>query len=186
MRFSQFQKSIAATLTNCDVKSQLWVGGVPVTESDEGLIYVDWIETDFSSLEEARDFLIQRKLQKDIQEEIQREMYTEMSDTKIADIIRKHHGKIRVTDTLIESYVDLASSRIFTIDPVANDIRKNNPLQQIVEGRRDFTLKDGSVVVIGEDLLDRINNVFGQHADIIDYMREGSENFLAVIQQLEE
>ena len=106
-----------------------------------------------------------------------------MSDNIVANIITKHHN-VRVTDTLVESYVELASSKLFTTDPVAHDIRRFNKLDSLVEGHFDYVLDDGSTVVITEETQQRINKVFGHHQDVIEYMRESQDNFLDVLDQL--
>lgn len=185
MNFRQFQNTVYHKVLGSDVNRQTQSYGHVITESVDGRVFVDNSETLFSSLEEAIESFKQQKVQEDIQQEIQNELYEEMSDIIVADIIKKHHD-VKVTDTLIESYVELASSKLFTTDPVAQDIRKYNKLDQMIEGRLDYKLNDGTVIIITESTQQRINNVFDQHQDIIEYMRESKENFLDVLNQIEE
>jgi hypothetical protein len=56
----------------------------------------------------------------------------------------------------------------------------------LIEGRIDYKLNDGTVVVITDGVQQRINNVFAQHQDVVEYMRESKENFLNVLNLLEE
>jgi spore coat protein CotF len=42
------------------------------------------------------------------------------------------------------------------------------------------------MVVIKESTQARLNNLLGNQKEIVEYMRESKENFLNVIQQLEE
>lgn len=186
MKFQQFQSSIYSAVAGADVKRQSLYYGSAIVETVDGTVLIDRVETQFSCLEEASEYLKQQKLQEEIQRDIQQELYEEMSDNKIADIIRQYHSGIRVTDTLIESYVELASSKIFTADPVAQEIRKFNKLDRLIEGRLDYTLNDGTTIIISEDAQEKINNLFGQHDDIISYMRTSQKAFLSVLNQIEE
>lgn len=186
MNYKQFKNNIVAQVTGSAVKQQQVCFEHLVVETENGQIYIDRELTSFGSMEEATEMLRQQKLQEEIQHEIQQHSYEEISDNKIASIIKNHHGDIRVTDTLIESYVELASSKFFTLDPVAADIRKQNKLDVVIEGKVDFKLEDGSIVMINEDTYKQINNKFGNHPDVIEYMKQSSENFLFVVDQLGE
>lgn len=185
MKFKQFQNTVYNKALGADVVRQSQAYDHVLAESADGRVFVDGSETLFSSLEEAIESFKQQRIQEDIQQEIQNELYEEMSDIIVADIIKKHHD-VKVTDTLIESYVELASSKLFTTDPVAQDIRKYNKLDQVLEGHLDYKLNDGSVIIITEGTQRRINNIFNQHQDIIEYMRESKDNFLDVLDQIEE
>lgn len=147
---------------------------------------VDRAETLFSSIDEAISHIKQHIIQEDIQKEIQQDVYEDMPDVTVADIIKEHHDGVRITDTLIESYVELASSKLFTTDPVAQDIRKLNKLDCVVEGRVDYVLNDGSKIIITEGAQEKINKLFRQHPDVVEYMRESVDNFLSVFDQIEE
>jgi len=184
MKLKQFQQSLYAKKVGVDIKCQTQAYGCHLYETVDGQVFVNGMLTKWSSLEEAKHQIKQIKIQEDIQKEIQQELYEEMSYSKIAEIIRNHHN-VKITDTLVESYVELASSKIFTADPVAQDIRKFNKLDRIVEGKIEYKLNDGSIVAIDECTQDLINNVFGQHTDVIEYMRENKDNFLDVINQIE-
>ena len=186
MLFTQFLKGIEHKVAGIQLESQAICYGHLVQETAEGKIFIDRVPTQFSSLEEAVESLKQQKLTEDIQKQIQQEIYEEMSDNKVANIIKQHHGAIRVTDTLIESYVELASSKLFTTDPVAFDLRKFNKLDRIVEGKFDYILDDGSKIAITEDTQIKLNNIFGQHPEVVEYMRKSAENFLSVLDQIEE
>lgn len=186
MKFHQFKNKVYSGVIGNEVKEQISFFDSIVTETTDGYVFVNGQLTNFVSLEEAKDHLRQQIVQEDIQKKIQQELYEEMSYNKIADIIRNHHGDIKITDTLVESYVELASSKLFTLDPVAHDISSFNKLDRIVEGRLDYKLDDGSSVVISEQTYNQINNIFKDHPDVIEYMRASSENFLSVVNALED
>lgn len=185
MNYTKFQSSVFKAVAGSDVNSQVSCYGKNLTETVDGRIFVDRVETCYLSLEEAVEQIKQQKLQQDVQRDIQEELYEDMSYNTIAQIIKEHYN-VKVTDTLIESYIELASSKIFTVDPVAQDIRKYNKLDRLIEDRHDYKLDDGSIIVITEDAQQRINKVFGGHSDVVEYMRESKENFLTVLDQLQE
>ena len=75
---------------------------------------------------------------------------------------------------------------MFSIDPVVQKIRSLNKLDRIVEGKLHYVLADDSIVTINEQTQERLNMFLQNQTDIIEYMREGKENFLHVLEQIEE
>lgn len=120
-----------------------------------------------------------------LEEQAKKELYEELSDKTIANIIIEHHD-IKVTDTLVESYKQLASSTIFSIDPVVHQIRSLNKLDRLVEGKLHYVLEDETIVAIDESTQDRLNNMLQNHTDIVEYMRKSKQNFMHVLTKLEE
>lgn len=118
-------------------------------------------------------------------EEVTKEIYEEIPNNKIAEIIKEYHN-VKVTDTLIESYIELASSNIFSVDPVICELRKINKLDTLVEGKLNYTLDDGSVIAINEATQEYLNKLLQNQNEIIEYMRESKENFLKVLEQIGE
>jgi hypothetical protein len=151
----------------------------------EGVVLIDRKQTDFKSLEEARKYIKNKKLSENLEQEITREIYEEITDTRIANIIREYHD-VKVTDTLIENYIDLASSKIFTVDPVVQKIRTLNKLDVVVENKNDCILNDGSVIVISDSLQEELNTLLCNNKDVVEYMRESKENFLHVLEKFKE
>jgi hypothetical protein len=145
----------------------------------------DIISEEFGSLEEAKEYCKSLYISHKLEEDIKVETYEELEENRIAKIISEHHN-IKVTDTLIESYLELASSKLFTVDPVVSDIRKLNKLDQILEGKFDYRLSDGSTIIISEVAQENLNNLLKDQKDIIEYMRESKENFLHVLELIEE
>lgn len=185
MNYKKFTRTLYSNLLGEEVNNVTYAFGNTIIES-ESKVLVNFHETDFSTLEEAKQHLRQQEEQRGIYEEIQKEQYQTMSATKIAEIIRTHHKNIRVTDTLIESYVELASSKVFTVDDVAFNLRQLNSIDRIIEGYVDYKLDDGSTVLISNQKQQDINNKLKQHHDVVSYMRESKENFLEVLNLLED
>jgi len=185
-KYQAFKRTICSDVLGSELKQQIPYRDSIITETVDGYIFVDGQITEYATLEEALEQLKQEHLQETVQKKLQQDLYGEMSDNKVADIIRRYHSDIKITDTLIESYVELSSSKIFTLDPVAHDITKFNKLDCIVEGRLDYKLEDGSSVVISEQTYQQLNNIFGKHPEIVSYIRTSADNFLDVINQLGE
>lgn len=186
MYFRGLRSKLNEQAVGAEIKSQASYYGSSIVETAEGKVFVDQQETRFGSLEEAKQEIKQRMMYEDIQQELEKELYAEISYTKVADIIRKQYEDVKITDTLVESYIELASSKLFTTDPIAQEIRKFNNFDRLLEGHVDYKLDDGTTVVISEETQQRINSTFGQHKDVVQYMRESQKNFLSVLNQLEE
>lgn len=126
-----------------------------------------------------------RSITPSLEEQATKELYEELSEKTIANIIREYHD-IKVTDTLVESYKQLASSNIFSVDPVVQEIRSINKLDRLIENKLHYVLKDDSIVAISENTQERLNNLLQNQTEIIEYMRESKENFMHVLSKLEE
>lgn len=118
-------------------------------------------------------------------DEIVTESYNEIEDGRIASIIKEYYD-VKVTNTLIESYKELASSNIFTVDPIVQEIRKLNKLDSIIEGKIHYTLTDGATVAINERTQQELNNLLVDQKEIIEYMRESKRNFFHVLKKIKE
>jgi len=145
-------------------------------------VYVNDKKTNLvlKSLEEAREDIVSyiknSKLIDDIDNIIPEE--------KIATLIRKYHEINKITDTLVESYIELASSNIFSIDPVITEIKRQSASS--FNNKLEYTLDDGNVVAIDENTQSHLNILLKNKYEIIDYMRECKYNFMHVIKQLGE
>lgn len=185
MHFKQFTRKLSQSINGVAVARQLHSNGHLIEMTVDQVVTIDGKESQFSTIEEARQFIKQQYKSETLEQEVAKELYEELSDVKVANIIKEYHD-IKVTDTLIESYIELASSKLFTLDPVAYEIRKLNSLDKLIENKIDYKLNDGSIVAINEATQDVLNNLLEQHNEIVEYMRESKENFLSVIQQIRE
>lgn len=185
MYFNQFNRKLSESINGVAVARQLRSNGHLIEMTVNQVVTIDGKETEFSTIQEARKSIIRQYESDSIEQAVSQEIYEELSDSKIANIIKEHHD-VKVTDSLIESYIDLASSKIFTIDPVATDIRELNKFDRLVEGKIDFTLQDGSIVAINKDTQYTINNLLQNNIEIVEHMRQNKENFISVIQQIKE
>jgi hypothetical protein len=145
-------------------------------------IYVneELIKSSVKTLEEASSYVKKYINNSKILEKID----TLIPEEKIVNLIRKYHDIEKITDTLVESYIELASSNIFSIDPVITDIKQNTSSN--FAGKLEYNLDDGSIVAIDEDTQRLLNTLLKDKYQIIEYMRESKENFMHVIRKLEE
>jgi hypothetical protein len=181
MRYYELTKS----LKRSDVVESIRSYSHLIEKTSEDKILINGVETKYKNLEEAKDFIKQEYISQKLEEQVSKESYDELSDEKVASIIKEYHD-VKVTDTLIETYIKLASSNIFSVDPVVQDIRSLNKLDRIVEGKIHYVLADESIVAINPQTQDHLNKLLGNQTEIIEYMRESKENFLHVLEQIEE
>ena len=181
MYYSEFTKSIKKAGVCESTRSYRQL----IEKTDEGKVYINGIETEFTSLEEAKQYIKEVHISEQLEAQVSKDSYEELSDSRIANIIKEHH-EIKVTDTLIESYKQFASSNIFSVDPVVQKIRSMNKLDNIVEGKIHYVLNDESIVTISEATQEFLNKLLQNQTEIIEYMREGKDNFLHVLEQIGE
>ena len=179
MNFQQFTKRLKQDICGIQIQEESECHGHTIILSSEGKVFVDNKETQLSSIEEARQYIKQIVLE----EELTQELYENIPSIKIAQLIQEHHN-VKVTDKLIESYIDLASSKAFTTDPVVYGIRMMNSLDNSINGKIDYVLEDGSIVAIDEHTNSVINNILKDNADIVQHMRTSKENFIQVLKEL--
>ncbi len=181
MYYTEFVKSIKRSNVVESTRSYRQL----IERTDDDKVFINGVETEFKSLEEARKYIKDDYISHQLEEEVSKELYEELSYNTIATIIKEYHD-IKVTDKLIETYLQLASSNMFSVDPVVHKIRSLNKLDRIVENKLHYVLADNSIVAINEVTQDRLNTLLANQTDIIEYMRESKENFFHVLEQIEE
>jgi len=181
MHYTDFIKSIKKSNVVESIRSYRQL----IEKTDEDKILINGIETEFTSLEEAKQYIKDDYISHQLEEEVSKELYEELSYNTVATIIKEYHD-IKVTDKLIETYLQLASSNMFSVDPVVHKIRFMNKLDRIVENKLHYVLADDSCVAINEATQDRLNRLLVNQTEIIEYMRESKENFFHVLSKLEE
>jgi hypothetical protein len=181
MFYSEFSKSLKKPNVVESIRSFRQL----IERTEDGKILINGLETELQSIEEARQYIKQDYISHKLEEQISKQTYEELSEHTVANIIKEYHD-IKVTDTLIENYIQLASSNMFSVDPVVQDIRALNKLDKLVEGKLHYVLNDNTIVAISEGTQSRLNNLLQNQTEIIEYMRESKENFFHVLEQIEE
>jgi HJR/Mrr/RecB family endonuclease len=155
-----------------------------VLEQTEHLILIDGASTQFSTIKEAVRHLIDHIDLKTLSKQAIRETYEELPNSRIASIIKEFHA-VKPTMTLVESYLELAASNLFSVDPVVHKIRALNKLDRIIEGKLHYTLSDGTQIAITEQTQNTLNKLLSTRKDIVEYMRESKENFYNIASTLQ-
>lgn len=181
MKYYELKSSLRKSNIVESVRSYLQL--IELTE--EGKILINGLNTEFKTIEEARKYIKEDYDTHQLADKIAKDTYQEISENTVASIIKEHHD-IKVTDTLIESYLELASSKIFTVDPVVQEIRKLNKLDSLIENKVHYELQDGSIVAIDEQTQEQLNNLLANHKDVVEYMRETKDNFFNVVNKIKE
>jgi hypothetical protein len=181
MRYYEFTKSLKRAGVVESTRSYLQL----IEKTEDGKVYINGLETQFATLEEARQYIKQDYITHQLEEKVSKQTYEDLSEHTVANIIKEHHD-VKVTDTLIENYIQLASSNMFSVDPVVQDIRALNKLDRLIEGKLHYVLNDESIVTIDERTQVRLNNLLQNQTEIIEYMRESKDNFIHVLSKLEE
>lgn len=174
--FSSFKKQI---LDKSGFVDSFYVYGntIQVTESKEVYISGELIGT-VDTLEEAREYAKKYIENKTLLQDID----NTIPEEKVASYIRQYHNIEKITDTLIESYIELASSNVFTVDPVITAIKESRTSG--IAGKLQYELSDGSVVAIDEATQELLNKLLSNKPEVVDYMRESKDNFIRIIREI--
>jgi hypothetical protein len=176
---------LAKSLKRSDVVESIRSYQHLIEKTSDDKILIDSQETEFTSLEEARQQIKNEYTSHKLEEQVSKELYEDLSDITVANIIKEYHD-IKVTDTLIENYISLASSHMFSVDPVVQKIRSLNKLDRLIEGKLHYVLSDESIVTIDERTQEFLNKLLQNQTEIIEYMRESKKNFMHVLDLIEE
>ena len=144
---------------------------------DMKIIVDDEYVGDANSLDEARSYARKLIEYKSIVDNID----TTIPEEKVVNLIKKYHSIDKITHSLVESYIDLASSNIFSIDPVIVELNKNS---SSLAGKFEFKLEDGSEVAINESTHTRLSELLEDKYQIVEYMRKSKANFMHVVKEL--
>lgn len=119
-----------------------------------------------------------------ITESIIREVYESLPYGRVASIIESHHD-VKVTDTLVEKYIELASQRKFTFDPVIFEIRKLNKFDNnLVEEKLEFILEDKSTIVITQECYEILKLILEHIDGATEYCSKSKENFMKMFETI--
>lgn len=148
-----------------------------VASIKNGNLFIDGMDTgkDYNTIEEAsqyiRDFISMLDNKKAIIEEY--------NVREVAAIIKKYEPNTRITNSLIESYVEQAQKKSFNVVPAIQELsEKDNKFKYILE--------DGSVVAIDIETQNVLNIKLAEETEIVDHMKKNKENFINVIRKITE
>jgi hypothetical protein len=127
----------------------------------------------FESIEEALEHAKAQIAVEHIAEEV-----TVITETKIAELLKKHNLVERVTDTHIRSCVDCYNSKEFTLDPVITEMKRG---EMGLSDKFEYVLNDGSIIAISEKTLSDLTVELKDKYKIVEHMRENKHNFMQII-----
>lgn len=183
MRYSHLKHKVKSVLLGTQVVEQTQYYGYEIVRDADSKIYIDNVEVPLKTLEEAREYIDQKEFEDHLEKEIREEIYEEVLENKIIKIISETHNT-KVTDKLLETYISLASSKVFIADEAVYKIRSLNKYDCVLENRIDFMLDDGSTVLLHKETVKHLNNLLSGHSDIVEHMRQSKENFVKAITQI--
>lgn len=174
--YFKLNKDIVESFLSYDRKVQYTTSGKVIIDGKEH-------SKKFESIDEAKKYCKEHYISEQLQEQVRQEIVSDT--TTIAKIIREHHS-VKVTVPLIESYIEYAVSKQFTLDPVVIDIRRSNKLTNLIEGKIDFILDDGTSVALEESTLNKVKDMLNINESIkIEDMRKSLDKFISVIRKIE-
>lgn len=133
----------------------------------------------FGSLDEAREY-VSDYIQDSI--EVVNIEETLIPEEYIASLISKHHQINRITDTLIETYKELASSNSFSADPVIFEMKQSGVA--VAHNKLEWTLEDGAVVAVDASTQEHLNKLLKDKPEVVQHMRESKDNFLNIVREV--
>jgi hypothetical protein len=174
MYYSQFSKFIKSS--ELDIQESVQFYTHIIQKTNDGNILIDNELTEFSTISEAKQYLNNTDLMHDIIIESKSEIYN--NKHKIVNVIKETHD-IKVTNDIVESYINLALNKEFTNDPVVYKLREMNTFDNVVNGKIHYILEDESVIAITPSTQEIINSKLKQN--VIEFMKENSNNFLKIL-----
>jgi hypothetical protein len=133
----------------------------------------------FSSLEEAVEYAKNHIDNQNISNDAD-----VISETKVVEIIKKHEVTNKITNVLVEAYVEFVNSRDFSIDPVVTELKSKFNNSQF--NKLEYVLKDGTTIALDEQTVEKLSSELKDKYKLVEHMCESKENFMQVIRQLEE
>jgi hypothetical protein len=177
MNYSRFSSNLNKTLTGIDIQESIYIFGHTIQRTIDGKVLINNKETYCKDLSEAKRYIIQQINVDVIKQEILDEVYSD-NRLKIANIINEEHN-IKVTDNIINQYIKLASNKTFTTDSVVHQIREMNKFESSIGEKLQYVLEDNTIIAIDTETQNTLNSIL--KPDVIDYMRESSNNFLKIL-----
>ena len=129
------------------------------------------------SLEEAREYARNYIEHKKVIDNID----SLIPEEKVVTLIKKYHNLDKITSTIVESYINLASSDTFSLDPVITELKET-----FITGKYTYKLEDESIVAISEQTHEMLCDLLEDKYQIIEYMRKNKDNFMRVVRELKE
>lgn len=182
--FKQLKQTILESLYCEPIHNHTMCFGHNIVETVSGRVFVDGTEVEYDTLNEAVSHITSEMYYQHINNDVTSYSYDMLPESLVVKLIKEQHPDAKISDTLIESYIQVAASKQFCIDPVVLQIREANKVGQLVEGYVDCQLEDGSTITIKPDVQKMINTTLHEQHDVVNFMKQSKENFLSILRQL--
>lgn len=154
-----------------------------IIHEENGSYFIDDRETYFKTLAEVKSFITNQDIIKDIKSDIIKETYNDNKD-KFIQFIKQEHN-IKVTNNILNQYINLAEAKVFSIDPVVHRIREFNVFDTLIENKIHYKLNDGSIIAISHETQNKLNTILENNQEALEFMRTSSTNFLKILKVIE-
>lgn len=185
MRFQQLHRQLQEQVLGSLVESCEYFYNHKIVKTQHGT-FVDGRPTHFQSIAEAKQHIKQQSTFEFIDSQINEQSFKTLPVNVLTSIIQRYDGTAKVTDTLIENYINVAASKAFTTNSVVYDMRVMNRTNRLLEGYLDYILDDGTAIAISEQEQKSINTLLEHHEDVVNFMKQSKQNFLEVLEQLKD
>ena len=177
--YEQFKHHLASKLTGAEITEQVISAGRHVC-TDGTKVYVDYMASEYASIKEATSCLKNNELSQAIQSIVSDTI--QYNDYRVLNVIKESTG-CRLTNTLVETYVDAVNNRTLTLDETVHAIR-DRCIKSNINNKVLFVLEDGASVAIDSNTLSTLRKLFKENTDVVEYMRTSSSNFNSVLKQI--
>lgn len=181
--YNKFISKLSNTIVKESISFSKYYYGYTIDATNSNKIYINKELTSYTNINEAISYIDSKKYA-NVYSEINKDNYNYIQKNLLSDIIHKYNNNIKITENLLESYINKVKNKEFTSNKILSEIRKINKLGSKFNKKIDYILEDGSQVIIDMDTQDHINKLFENHSDVIEYMSENKKNFLKVINQI--
>lgn len=181
--YNKFISKLSNTIVKESISFSKYYYGYKIDATISNKIYINKKLTSYTNINEALSYIDSKKYS-NVYSEINRDNYNYIQKNLLSDIIHKYSNNIKITENLLETYINKVKNKEFTSNKILSEIRKINKLGSKFSNKIDYILEDGSQVIIDIDTQEDINRLFENHTDIIEYMKENKQNFVKVINQI--
>ncbi|NBP55141.1 hypothetical protein EBU71_01135 [bacterium] len=100
-------------------------------------------------------------------------------DERLIAIIQKYHNTNKITDTLLESYKNLASSEVYTIDSVITELKQKE--NSTLYDKLEYVLEDNTRIALTTETQEMLAEVLKDKPDTVLFMSKNKTNFMSVV-----
>ena len=181
--YNKFISKLSNNIVKESISFSKYYYGYKIDATISNKIYINKKLTSYTNINEALSYIDSKKYS-NVYSEINRDNYNYIQKNLLSDIIHKYSNNIKITENLLETYINKVKNKEFTSNKILSEIRKINKLGSKFSNKIDYILEDGSQVIIDIDTQEDMNRLFENHTDIIEYMKENKKNLMKIINKI--